>query len=36
VWQEEKRRILFNDLTESEEYMRDLIGDDAYENFEIQ
>lgn len=36
VWQEEKRRILFNDMSTSEEYMRDLIGDDAYENFESQ
>ena len=36
VWQEEKRRILFSDMTENEKYIRDLIGDDAYENFESQ
>jgi len=36
VWQEEKRRILYSDLSPNEKYLRDLIGDDAYENYEMQ
>ena len=36
VWQEEKRRLLYSDESPNEKYLRDLIGDDAYENYEMQ
>ena len=36
IWQEEKRRALYSDEGPNEKYLRDLIGDDAYENYEIQ
>jgi hypothetical protein len=36
VWQEEKRRALYSDESPNEKYLRDLMGDDAYENYESQ
>ena len=36
VWYAEKRRALYSDESPNEKYLRDLIGDDAYENYESQ
>ena len=36
VWYAEKRRALYSDESADEKYLRDLIGDDAYENYESQ
>jgi hypothetical protein len=36
VWQEEKRRALYSDEGPNEKYLRDLMGDDAYEVYEAQ
>jgi len=36
VWQEEKRRALYSDEGTNEKYLRDLMGDDAYEAYEAQ
>ena len=36
IWEEERRMALYSDEGPNEKYLRDLMGDDAYENFEIQ
>lgn len=36
VWYAEKRRALYSNESADEKYLRDLIGDDAYENYESQ
>ena len=36
VWYAEKRRALYSDESADEKYLRDLMGDDAYENYESQ
>ena len=36
VWYAEKRRALYSDESSDEKYLRDLMGDDAYENYESQ
>ena len=36
AWYGEKRRALYSDESPNEKYLRDLIGDDAYENYESQ
>ena len=36
VWYAEKRRALYSDESPNEKYLRDLMGDDAYENYESQ
>ena len=36
VWYAEKRRALYSDESADEKYLRDLIGDVAYENYESQ
>lgn len=36
IWQEEKRRALYSHEGQDEKYLRDLMGDDAYEAYEAQ
>jgi hypothetical protein len=36
VWYAEKRRALYSNESADEKYLRDLMGDDAYENYESQ
>ena len=36
VWYGEERRALYSDESPNEKYLRDLMGDDAYENYESQ
>ena len=35
-WEAERRKALYSDESPDEKYLRDLMGDDAYENYESQ